>query len=65
MILAINADKKADLDLSYMNARDFNGSNILHGRDPLLPARLRLKSEFFSYLLIDPRGKVAGSGGAS
>ena len=65
VILAINADKKTDLDLSFMNARDFNGPNILHGRDPLLPARLRLESEFFSYLLIDPRGKVAESGDAS
>src|SRR5208337_3788994 len=36
VILAINADKKADLDLAYMNARQFNGPNIVHGRDPLL-----------------------------
>ncbi|MEI8374864.1 MAG: hypothetical protein WCJ35_18735 [Planctomycetota bacterium] len=64
VILAINADKKADLDLTYMNAREFNGPNILHGRDPLLPARLGMKSEFFKYLLIDPTGKVVGSGDA-
>ena len=44
VILAINTDKKAELDLAYMNARAFNGPNILHGRDPLLPARLGLAS---------------------
>jgi hypothetical protein len=64
VILAINTDKKAELDLSYMKARDFNGPNILHGRDPLLPARMGLKSAFFQYVWIDPQGKVFRSGSA-
>ena len=65
VILAINADKKTDIGLAYMNARDFNGPNILHGRDPLLPARLGLESDFFNYVLIDPTGTLVESGDAS
>ena len=64
VILAINTDKTADLDLAYMNARAFNGPNILHGRDPLLPARLGLASAFFRYVWIDPQGRVVKSGNA-
>ena len=65
VVLAINADKKADLNLAYMNARDFNGPNILHGHDPLLPSRLGLASGFFRYVLIDPAGKIVDSESAS
>ena len=61
VVLAVNADKKADIDLAYMNARDFNGPNILHGHDPLLPSRLGLASGFYRYLLIDPAGKIVES----
>ena len=65
VILAISADKKTDIGLAYMNAREFNGPNILHGRDPLMPARLGLKSEFFNYVLIGPTGTLVESGDAS
>ena len=65
VILAISANKKTDIGLAYMNAREFNGPNILHGRDPLMPARLGLKSEFFNYVLIGPTGTLVESGNAS
>ena len=58
VVLAIDAGKKAQSTTGYMNEMKFLAPNIIHGHDPLMPARLELKSEQLQFALINPEGKV-------
>ena len=64
VVLAIDAGKKGESGETYMKTRKFLAPNIVHGRDPLMPARLGLESELYQYALISPEGRVVESGHA-
>ena len=61
VVLAINTDRKATLNLSFMKENNFTGPNIFHGGSSLLPAQVGLTSSYYTYILIDPSGKFVST----
>ncbi|HWB00130.1 MAG TPA: redoxin domain-containing protein [Pirellulales bacterium] len=65
VIIALSTETPTVSGPVYMGKRNFVAPNILHGHDPKINAKLKLKEEgLFNYAIIDPTGKVVAKGEA-
>ena len=63
VVMAINNDETPDNARPYMTKLDFIGPNILHGYDPQIHKKAGI-DQLWSYMMIDPEGKISERGHA-